>query len=217
MKTHSDLARHRPRTSWEIVPVTREEVAEIKRLFLKLHLYNANLDPRFALAEDWERHFTALIERALIGQDQLALLAWDQGRPAGFLLAAVHRDFPMWRHHEWAEVEALYVERLWRGTGLADALLGRAFDWAAALGLPAVQLYVTASNTRAVRFYERQGFRPAQAVMRTLVPLVQNQAALLEARAAHARPQSEARRRTPSRRTVRRLKPLRILRKEPSQ
>jgi streptothricin acetyltransferase len=86
------------------------------------------------------------------------------------LLASVHRDSALWRHNVWAEVEALYVERDWRGTGLADALLGRACSWATELDLPAVQLYVTASNTRAVSFYERQGFRPAQAVMRTLLP-----------------------------------------------
>jgi len=164
-------AEDQPSTSWEIVPVTREEAAVIKSLFFKLHLYNASLDPRFALAEDWERHLTARIERALDGRDHLALLARAGGRPAGFLLAAVHIDAPLWRHREWAEVEALYVERQWRGTGLADELLGRALDWAAERGLPAVQLYVTACNTRAISFYERQGFRSAQAVMRTLLPV----------------------------------------------
>ena len=162
---------HQPSTSWEIVPVAREGVAVIKSLFFKLHLYNASLDPRFALAEDWERHLTARIERALDGRDHLALLARAEGQPAGFLLAAVHLDAPLWRYREWAEVEALYVERPWRGTGLADELLGRALKWATDLGMPAVQLYVTASNTRAMSFYERQGFRSAQMVMRTLLPV----------------------------------------------
>jgi GNAT superfamily N-acetyltransferase len=169
METSCELSEQRP-SSWTIAPVARDEVADIKRLFLRLHLHNANLDPRFALAEDWERHFTAIIEHALTGQDHLALLAWDQGRPAGFVLAAVHRDSPLWRHREWAEITALYVERPWRGMGLADDLADRALSWAAELGLPAVQLYVTASNTRAMRFYERQGFSPAQVIMRTLLP-----------------------------------------------
>jgi GNAT superfamily N-acetyltransferase len=160
-----------PSTIWDIAPVAREEVAVIKSLFFKLHLYNAGLDPRFALAEDWERHLTARIEHALAGRDHLALLARIGGEPAGFLLAAVHIDDPLWQHREWAEVEALYVERAWRGTGLADELLGRAFDWADERDLTAVQLYVTASNTRAISFYERQGFRSAQAVMRTLLPV----------------------------------------------
>ena len=170
MKTSREFAEQQP-SSWTIAPVARDEVADIKRLFLRLHLHNANLDPRFALAEDWERHFTALIECALTGRDHLALLARDQGRPAGFLLAGVHSDSPMWQHREWAEIMALYVERPWRGTGLADDLAGRALNWAAELGLPAVQLYVTASNARAMRFYERQGFNPAQVIMRTLLPV----------------------------------------------
>ena len=125
MNTSRGFAEQRP-GSWTITPVARDEVAEVRRLFLRLHLHNADLDPRFALAEDWEHHFTALIERALSGQDHLALLARDQGRSAGFLLAAVHRDSALWRHREWAEIMALYVERPWRGTGLADDLAGRA-------------------------------------------------------------------------------------------
>jgi GNAT superfamily N-acetyltransferase len=171
MKTSAGLAEHHTYPGWDIAPVAREEVADLRQLFLKLHVYNANLDPRFALAENWEQHFASMIERALIGQDHLALLARDQGRRAGFLLASVHRDSLLWQHREWAEVEALYVERAWRGTGLADALLGRAFAWAAARSMSTIQLYVTASNTRATRFYERQGFRPAQTIMRALLPV----------------------------------------------
>jgi GNAT superfamily N-acetyltransferase len=169
METSRELAEQRP-GSWTIAPVTRDEVTDIERLFLRLHLHNASLDPRFALAEHWEQHFAALIERALIGRDHLALLARDQGKPAGFLLAAVHCDSPLWRHREWAEVIALYVERPWRGTGLADDLATRALNWATELGLPAVQLYVTASNARAMRFYERQGFSASQVIMRSLLP-----------------------------------------------
>jgi GNAT superfamily N-acetyltransferase len=170
MTTRSGLAVHPSSTTWDIAPVASEEIAELKRLFLKLHLYNADLDPRFSLAQDWERHFTAYMETALHSHHHLVLLARDRGRPAGFLLAEVHRDAPLWWHREWAEVEALYVERSWRGTGLADALVGHAFDWATELGLDAVQLFVTASNERAITFYERHGFQPAQTVMRTLLP-----------------------------------------------
>jgi GNAT superfamily N-acetyltransferase len=166
-----DPAEHQASTSWEIEAVAREDVAVIKSLFFKLHLYNAGLDPRFALAEDWGRHLTARIEHALAGRNHLALLARVGEQPAGFLLAAAHVDDPLWRFREWGEVEALYVERAWRGTGLADELLGRALDWAAERDLAAVQLYVTASNSRAISFYERQGFRSAQVVMRTLLPV----------------------------------------------
>jgi GNAT superfamily N-acetyltransferase len=161
--------RH-PRDAWDIRPVEHSDLADLKRLFLKLHRFNARLDPRFALAADWERHLGDLGAHTPSGRPRLALLAREGGQPAGFVLAAVHHDAPLWRHRTWAEVEALYVEPSWRGAGLADALLERACAWAAGLGMPVVQLYVTASNSRAIRFYERQGFRPAQAIMRAVLP-----------------------------------------------
>lgn len=70
------------------------------------------------------------------------------------------------RHREWVEVEALYVEDMWRGCGLADTLLARACEWADSVGQRVVQLYVTASNERAIRFYQNEGFRETQAIMR---------------------------------------------------
>jgi len=158
--------------SWEIRPVDRGDLADLKRLFLRLHLYNASLDPRFALADDWERHLDAMLERALAGAGHLALLARDRPnrRPAGFALAALLEGGPLWKHRDGVEVEALYVEREWRGAGLAEALLAPVFAWAEDLGQPVVQLYVTATNERALRFYAREGFHPVQAIMRKAVP-----------------------------------------------
>jgi GNAT superfamily N-acetyltransferase len=159
--------------TWAIGPAGRGDSAEVKRLFLRLHLYNASFDPHFALAEDWEEHFDAILARALAGDGQRRLLlARDaaDGRPAGFVLAALHRDGALWKHRTWVEVEALYVERAWRGTGLAEALLAPICDWARDLGQARVQLYVTHTNERAVRFYEGQGFRPVQAIMRKALP-----------------------------------------------
>ena len=50
--------------------------------------------------------------------------------------------------------------------GIAQHLLGRAYQWAEAQGLSRVQLYVTASNVRAQSVYTDQGFTMTQAIMR---------------------------------------------------
>ncbi|HKV86265.1 MAG TPA: GNAT family N-acetyltransferase [Ktedonobacterales bacterium] len=147
------------------------DVAATKALFGKLHAFNTALDPRFALSEEWETHFDAAIREALSGDDALCLIAREvgSGRPCGFALAAVHRDSGMWRYREWVEVEALYVEDAWRGQGLAEALLAHVCGWADGMGQLAVQLYVTASNERAIHFYQHEGFRETQAIMRKLL------------------------------------------------
>jgi ribosomal protein S18 acetylase RimI-like enzyme len=75
----------------------------------------------------------------------------------------------MWRYRERVEVEALCVGGAWRRSGLADALLARACEWAESIGQPALQLYVSATKARAIRFYQREGFRESQTIMRKAV------------------------------------------------
>lgn len=155
---------------WRIRHAQAADRASLKEMFHKLHAFNAALDPRFALSEEWERYFDAAIAHALQGTS-LCLIASEayESRPMGFILGAVHRDSGMWRYREWVEVEALYVEESWRGSGLAEALLDRACDWAESIGQATVQLYVTASNERAIRFYQREGFGETQAIMRKVL------------------------------------------------
>lgn len=155
---------------WAIRPLRHADVAALKVLFRQLHAFNAALDPQFGLSENWEVYFDTIIEEALDGK-VLCLLAYEigTGRPCGFAMAAIHHDSNMWRVNEWVEVEALYVADAWRGSGLADALLTHACEWAESVGQSVVQLYVTASNDRAIRFYQHEGFGETQAIMRKVL------------------------------------------------
>jgi GNAT superfamily N-acetyltransferase len=157
--------------TWAIRCAQSADVAPVKAMFRALHAFNASLDPRFALSETWERHFDAAMQQTLRGEGSLCLIAHAAGTgpPYGFALATVHRDSGIWHYHEWVDVEALYVEDAWRGCGLAEALLGGVCAWAEGIGHSVVQLYVTASNERAIRFYRHEGFGQTQAIMRKVL------------------------------------------------
>lgn len=157
--------------AWTIRVIAPGDHADAKRLFLALHTYNASLDPRFALSADWEQPFDAGLDRVLTGGAGMGLLAREgtNGRAIGLALAALHRDAPLWAVRDWLELEDVYVEPAWRGTGLAAALVARVEDWARATGVDTIQLYATASNTRALAFYAKEGFRPAQLILRKYV------------------------------------------------
>jgi len=159
------------RPEWEIHCARHMDVADVKELFCKLHSFNAALDPRFALSDQWEAHFSIAMQRALCADDAICFIAREIGSdlPCGFALAAVHHDSDMWRYHDWVEVEALYVEEDHRGSGLAGILLNRACEWAESIGQLIVQLYVTGSNERAIRFYRHSGFRVTQEIMRKVL------------------------------------------------
>ena len=156
--------------NWHIRHAQAADIAALKEMFHRLHAFNTALDPRFALSDEWESHFDAAIEHAL-HRTSLGLIAYEANadRPIGFILGTVHRDSGMWRYHEWVEVEALYVDGSWRGSGLAEMLLDHACDWANSIGQAVVQLYVTASNERAIRFYRHEGFGETQAIMRKVL------------------------------------------------
>jgi ribosomal protein S18 acetylase RimI-like enzyme len=160
-----------PDQAWETHRAHPADVEAVKALFRRLHAFNTALDARFALSEGWEPLFDAAMRRALHDGESICLVAREAqtGVPCAFILAAVHRDSDMWRHREWVEVEALYVDDAWHGRGLAEALLDRVCAWAEGVGQPTIQLYVTASNERAIRFYQHAGFRTTQEIMRKVL------------------------------------------------
>lgn len=56
-------------------------------------------------------------------------------------------------------VLGLSIAKAWRGQGVGSALMQHALEWARAQGnLRRVELWVYASNTTAIRLYERHGF-----------------------------------------------------------
>jgi ribosomal protein S18 acetylase RimI-like enzyme len=64
-------------------------------------------------------------------------------------------------------VGAMYVRDAARGMGLGDALMNALIDHAATV-VEQIQLTVNAENARAIKFYERHGFRPIGRIPRSL-------------------------------------------------
>jgi len=157
-----------------LAPATPDDLPTVTRLFGSLHAHNAALDPRFALADGWQDLLGVHFARTRETDSALWLLARagdedEEDESVGFLVMEAHRDSPLVRHRGWAELVALYVEPSHRGTGLADRLLAEARAWTAARGFDRLQLYVTATNEPARRFYRRAGLRPVQEVWRAEV------------------------------------------------
>jgi ribosomal protein S18 acetylase RimI-like enzyme len=107
------------------------------------------------------------VERAKVERmvaDGVALLAEDEGRPVGYVLARYGDHGPTT-----AYVSDLWVERDARRQGLGHELLRRVGSAAAERGVTHVLLDVDAKNREAITFYERLGFAEIAKIYR--IPL----------------------------------------------
>ena len=86
----------------------------------------------------------------ILEQSRPILLAEDEEGVVGFASTGPARDNDM---EELLELYSLYVRAAYWGTGVGYAL------FESAVGDRAAYLWVLAGNERAIRFYERQGFR----------------------------------------------------------
>jgi len=153
-------------TALTVVPAAPQDDPAVHALFGALHAHNAALDPRFALAEGWEQVLDQHLAHVREAGHGLTLLAWCGATPIGLAMFDGHLDSPLFRHRRWCELLALYVSSGARGGGVADQLLAAGLGWARERGYERMQLYVTATNLPARRFYARCGFRPVQEIWR---------------------------------------------------
>jgi putative acetyltransferase len=82
-------------------------------------------------------------------------VAWTEDGPQGCGGVALFSDF--------AELKRMYVRETARGKGVAEAILQRLTAEAAAAGLNMLKLETGSLQQRAIRFYERAGFRTCTA------------------------------------------------------
>lgn len=105
-----------------------------------------------AVLDDRRRRLPERVEhwREILDREHRTLVATDAGRLVGFVSTGPPRDNDV---DVDVELWALYVRAAYWDAGVGYALFREA------LGDRAAYLWVLAGNDRAIRFYERQGFR----------------------------------------------------------
>jgi len=135
-----------------------EALQKIRREALLLHPTAFSADPELEAKltiEDW--------------RERLKSRVWFGGKIDGVLcgMAAFSTEASKKTRHT-GHLGSMYVRKECRGTGMADELI-RAFLKHAASHVEQVMLTVEASNLRAVKLYERHGFREIGRIPRSIV------------------------------------------------
>lgn len=105
-----------------------------------------------------EREGREHFERFLGWDPSLCLVAGVDAEIVGYLAGYV-REGSSLRPVKVAELESMYVREEHRGRGAGARLVGEFIGWSRGEGVGLVSVTAHAANERAIRFYERSGFR----------------------------------------------------------
>lgn len=100
-----------------------------------------------------------LLRGDLQGEDRVVLAMCDGDTWLAYALIVLGAATPSVGGARPSELVRFYVDRPWHGSGAADALMAAVMGVAREAGGDALWLGVWEHNPRAIRFYERQGFR----------------------------------------------------------
>jgi ribosomal protein S18 acetylase RimI-like enzyme len=112
------------------------------------------------LTEGYQKRYFGWVERCVSDESRCMMLAVDEdSEPVGYVFVLPERLAMIW---DAAVVNELYVSPEYRGTGVADELMGLAYTLAREQDLPLKRLVldVDPENDRARAFYNRHGFKP---------------------------------------------------------
>ena len=143
-----------------------ERVADLEPLARALHRHHVRVDPGIPGVpprdeDGWWRVRAARYREWLADPASILLLAEDGTTAVGYALVTVHGEDDSHRTRErFAELQSLAVLEDRRGDGIGTALLHQVYREVRAAGMTEMVIGVLATNAPAMRFYEREGFRP---------------------------------------------------------
>jgi ribosomal protein S18 acetylase RimI-like enzyme len=111
-------------------------------------------------------HHLKFVKRLIRSKSGLALIAEDNGLPAGYLLAMIKPNIPLFKLEKLGEITDIYIRKKYRGSGVSSKLKVKAFKWLKEKGVKKVSLNVFPGNKKAVGVYEHWGFSAFQLEMR---------------------------------------------------
>jgi ribosomal protein S18 acetylase RimI-like enzyme len=147
---------------FNIVRAGRDRINDLEPLWKELHVHHAAITPHFGPArspeESWLRR-KANYESWFEDPGTFILIAEKESHPVGYALVRFIEGSETWRTSERvAEIETLSVLPEFRGSGLGTALMEAVYSELEKEGVQEISLAVVATNTDALRFYERHGF-----------------------------------------------------------
>lgn len=150
----------------EIVTAELHQLDVVVELWTELMLFHSDRDPRFRTRENAPALFRTYAQQYIERDDGILLLAFVDGKPAGYVTARCAEAPPVFLGNDVVILEDMVITERFRRHGIGRILTTRIIDWAKEQGKDNVQLQVAECNPEGMKFWREMGFREITRNMR---------------------------------------------------
>jgi ribosomal protein S18 acetylase RimI-like enzyme len=141
-------------------PATPDDVPAILPMVESICAVHARMDPgRYDYLPDVVGRYARWLPARAVDPRSVLLVGEDGAGLAGFLVATIEPNIPIYATREFGFIHDVWVEPRARRAGLATMLTRGAVERLGALGVKQVRLETGAQNDAARSLFERSGFR----------------------------------------------------------
>jgi ribosomal protein S18 acetylase RimI-like enzyme len=147
----------------DIRPATPSDVPLVLPMVAQICALHEQWDPaKYAfLPHPEQRYHNWLTARATDPRAVFLVAEREPGQLAGFLIATIEHEIPIYRLKEFGFIHDLWVEPMYRHEGIARQLTMLAVERFRSIGVPQIRLDTAAPNEAARGLFASCGFRPS--------------------------------------------------------
>ena len=140
---------------------TSDDVPKVLSMVAKICALHENWDTaKYGFLPHPEQRYEKWLTRLAISSDRsVFLVAEDEGKLGGFLVATVEREMPIYRLQEYAFIHDIWVEPEYRQNGVARQMVMLCVERFQEMEVQQIRLDTTAVNEAARRLFASCGFR----------------------------------------------------------
>ena len=143
-----------------IIRKAREDELKIvqelnQMLFENDGVWDKTLNMNWVFSEEGEKYF-----RDRISGEGVCLVAELDGEVVGYLAGGMFKPYHHRIQMKMAELENILVKEEFREKNIGEKLFEEFLKWSKEQNAQRITVYATAQNSRAIKFYERVGFKP---------------------------------------------------------
>ncbi|MGA9380958.1 MAG: GNAT family N-acetyltransferase [Phormidium sp.] len=147
-----------------IRPAKQSDISAILPMVGKICALHETWDAaKYGFLPNPAQRYEGWLSKLVNGDRSIFLVAEDQSKAllAGFLVATIEREIPIYRLKEFAFIHDLWVEPEYRRSGVARQLVMQTIALFQKMGVEQIRLDTAANNDAARKLFSECGFRPS--------------------------------------------------------